>query len=44
LRRSCDGYGKASSSDQPDHSSPPLFAVFLSFKRKGQSINNSSQV
>src|SRR5215469_11703444 len=29
LRRSCDGQGKASNSNQSDHSSPPLFTVGL---------------
>ena len=27
LRRSCDGYDKASNSNQPDHSYPPFFTV-----------------
>jgi hypothetical protein len=27
LRRSCDGYDKANSSNQPDHSYPPFFTV-----------------
>jgi hypothetical protein len=27
LRRSCDGYDKASNSNQPDHSYPPFIAV-----------------
>jgi len=27
LRRSCDGYDKASSGNQPDHSYPPFFTV-----------------
>jgi hypothetical protein len=33
LRRSCEGYGKASSSNQPDHCYPPLKDSDLSFRR-----------
>jgi hypothetical protein len=33
LRRSCEGYDKASSSNQPDHSYPPLKDRSVSFRR-----------
>src|SRR5262245_61869165 len=41
LRRSCDGYDKASSSNQPDHSSPPYDTLVFNPGRKGRFINNS---
>src|SRR6516165_8298495 len=42
LRRRHDGYDKASSSNQPDHSSPPLFTRRTSFfQLKGTSNNDN---
>src|SRR5262249_13484773 len=43
LRRSCDGYDKASNSDQSDHSSPPLFTVHLGIRVCNHACRSANQ-